>query len=113
MRISDWSSDVCSSDLFQRLPRKNEPLSIESTLDNSRSGARAGPVNKESQDGRASLASKGLSGVDASLGCSANESSFCHCRQSKPCIYGCRPKECFWESLVAADRKSTRLNSSH
>src|SRR3546814_1080703 len=39
MRISDWSSDVCSSDLLGPLPRKDETISYQSPLP---AGARFG-----------------------------------------------------------------------
>src|SRR3546814_5424046 len=33
MRISDWSSDVCSSDLPQRQGRLNRPLAFQAQVD--------------------------------------------------------------------------------
>src|SRR3546814_9210757 len=62
MRISDWSSDVCSSDLFGQNVQEASPRQIEAALLNE--------ANINSQD------MKDVSGIhDASLGIRSNEVS--------------------------------------
>src|SRR3546814_7983754 len=51
MRISDWSSDVCSSDLWNALPQRCKPSRVKvsfRTLGSPVSGGRASPLKESS-----------------------------------------------------------------
>src|SRR3546814_3870443 len=102
MRISDWSSDVCSSDLQQRSPGNNEhdfdfvqrglarqvPDFLHHTRFYPARRARSAPVQRRRQDaGGARLGARGDAG-----------------------LFGLRRRT---GGDVGGDRKSTRLNSSH
>src|SRR3546814_2223315 len=101
MRISDWSSDVCSSDLLvgeaQHAERNGDPAHegrIElADEDHARSLAISSPL---SQRACWTTAVRGSRRASKSLGAAPHheELSLCHQRSS-------------------SDRKSTRLNSSH
>src|SRR3546814_3495104 len=102
MRISDWSSDVCSSDLVQRRAR-----GLRQKLDADRFRNRQAPhaimdhvslfaiaVNEENAAGGriVTAPTNGAAGV-------------------VPAVL--RYYRDFWPGADRADRKSTRLNSSH
>src|SRR3546814_6018628 len=115
MRISDWSSDVCSSDLIVRkigsekqdsvgdVERLADPA-IGNQLEQLRHGLRRLPSG--SVDRRADRARR--DGVDSDVRRREFLSQRLH--QQRDAALGCRivHLECPWE-----DRKSTRLNSSN
>src|SRR3546814_8658733 len=100
MRISDWSSDVCSSDLLQRVaaaPSLGEslPLRRQSVEEAEEPGPVALPTGGGGRRGllvaAKILVSAGLLAAVAAAGDPASLAAL----------------------LVRLDRKSTRLNSSH
>src|SRR3546814_6132012 len=104
MRISDWSSDVCSSDLFIGFCEPLSPLREQHDLlmANLFAQGEALAFGKTADEVRAE-------GVDAALVAHKTfegnrPSSTILARKLTPHALG---------ALVALDRKSTRLNSSH
>src|SRR3546814_5179766 len=108
MRISDWSSDVCSSDLLRRELRvRNAPAAMpvggeapEAVIAFERIAAVAHETEQAAEDRR----------VDPAIGrCGANLGE--QVRLAK----GRGTGEChhMLREHVERDRKSTRLNSSH
>src|SRR3546814_8947178 len=99
MRISDWSSDVCSSDLIKILligdgmlkPRLRERADREALTN----VIFHDPIEKHRLAGL-------LAGADIGLQTLLNVPAF---------YQGTSPNKFF--DYIAADRKSTRLNSSH
>src|SRR3546814_4192803 len=98
MRISDWSSDVCSSDLMDRLA----DLAEESGLSRGEAAAFL-----ESNDGLADVLAEtrfayesGINGVP------------CFIFDRHYALAGAQEPEAFFP-LFELDRKSTRLNSRH
>src|SRR3546814_7185164 len=105
MRISDWSSDVCSSDLGKKVepaqPPASESAGMESDHDALRGQRPALP--RSGIDGAASRAfeHQGFSGrSDAGCGRSADADDNTFVSRID-------------DTNIAQDRKSTRLNSSH
>src|SRR3546814_7829008 len=112
MRISDWSSDVCSSDLVRRPDQSTRPT-----------GRSARGVRCEPRD----LASQNLSILPARLPGPrprprviwdrAKTRGFVHARSMVFSPGQVRQKGCHFRGVDiierAVDRKSTRLNSSH
>src|SRR3546814_4962888 len=104
MRISDWSSDVCSSDLRFRLriddidgSRSREAYVAAALADLAWLGIdRDGPLHRQSQH---------LGAYDAALGA----------LKARGLVYPCFCTRADIAASLAApqDRKSTRLNSSH
>src|SRR3546814_1488615 len=121
MRISDWSSDVCSSDLFEYSDRQCarrkgddderpeiDRLAMQETLQADRQGKQDGAA----QPGQGIQPGK----MDG------RESPCFHHRETRSWLLGSSPliaasfsARCSSGGLIAAlvDRKSTRLNSSH
>src|SRR3546814_7671054 len=102
MRISDWSSDVCSSDLF--FFGRVEKLSV--------SPAHFTPVSGQlfrfySADCRSN------SSIITFRNQYFNESSIARGLHLGRHLFGFHLIKDVTESKVCADRKSTRLNSSH
>src|SRR3546814_9458449 len=114
MRISDWSSDVCSSDLVARAARYREGEvervagaccqagNRHAVVQCDRAGDR-GDQGLPGIAGAERIAARGLPGEVAGLGTAAAELQ----RIADGSGAG------FGLSDIAADRKSTRLNSSH
>src|SRR3546814_5707667 len=110
MRISDWSSDVCSSDLIAIVNDENSPLV---RLADIVMPLRAGPE-------RSVAATKSFI---ATLAAFAQIMSECIDRQAFEPVISALPDQlshawaASWDEALApftqADRKSTRLNSSH
>src|SRR3546814_3719255 len=98
MRISDWSSDVCSSDLFWQVSAY-----IRLPLDKRISRMPA----KEDANGRACHSNdrEELGGHNPRRGDRNHWTGACHRR----CLVG----GLGWVALLCKDRTSTRLNSSH
>src|SRR3546814_2312533 len=107
MRISDWSSDVCSSDLLQdeaynaqqalfNLRTENDAL--KASLD----GAAEIPATIGAAFNEAATAYARIGGLNVSLRESINNNLYGAIEQAHGAF------TTFWE-----DRKSTRLNSSH
>src|SRR3546814_8785768 len=98
MRISDWSSDVCSSDLKD--PTPDEVEGDEDTGDGEISAKTAGPSFKEDEDEE----------EEPSATADEDEENYTERRAPRPAE---EDEEDNALSLAALDRKSTRLNSSH
>src|SRR3546814_2785076 len=122
MRISDWSSDVCSSDLHRRLARAG-PAGGRSALAAQFGGELLDPVAQVGQV---------VAAGDAELGQGALDAVLEHLLQAVPGVGGAfaRLVDAVLDHVahgvaavvgelargllqVQADRKSTRLNSSH
>src|SRR3546814_1830032 len=87
MRISDWSSDVCSSDLLEETRRVENSGGIQASL----AGRYALALFELARDGKQlDSVAQSLASVKAAL---AQSEEF--------------------RALTTRDRKSTRLNSSH
>src|SRR3546814_4319610 len=100
MRISDWSSDVCSSDLLTGLPNRSH---FHERLENALKAAAATGETL----GLLALDVDDFKGVNDALGHDAGDALLK--------IIAQRLKTILKEQDVVArlDRKSTRLNSSH
>src|SRR3546814_2934788 len=101
MRISDWSSDVCSSDLGQA-PRQGEdgrPRAIDEA------DLPAGAERAEIQ-GITICETYVTKGAPSDGATATTGKGF----ELKPLIH---PNEIFLDTGFPLDRKSTRLNSSH
>src|SRR3546814_9824229 len=103
MRISDWSSDVCSSDLTVRPQRLH---------DEGVGGAVAGPAQRLALKQAGTL--EGEEQIARHMGDMGGEFGVGHC------IGGVRHfsnsptmSSAASSALIFVDRKSTRLNSSH
>src|SRR3546814_10547996 len=110
MRISDWSSDVCSSDLPRRLDLRGtdlDPLSAQLTLAETTARLKRGlkrlkQLAHDLEHPRTS----------ARAGADAQPQWFLELEQDEPPGVSLRTR--FLDSADApVDRKSTRLNSSH
>src|SRR3546814_4605037 len=95
MRISDWSSDVCSSDLAPRLSAASVPGAAKRREPEIR-GKRKGGAGSE-MDGDATAVYRGKS----------------RAASRKRLIRLAFPKQVRGTGRISVDRKSTRLNSSH
>src|SRR3546814_1699026 len=104
MRISDWSSDVCSSDLLHRTPHRGMFLVYRQWLDRFRASGRL-PDYQEMLDGPmgGELANGTLNLIDTTPEESADFLLEHLSAASNILGLGTERK----------DRKSTRLNSSH
>src|SRR3546814_1409360 len=104
MRISDWSSDVCSSDLTNILQIENEYYS------NIRPKRTTGRCERPAQ----ALAERGVQYIEVRCLDIDPESpigiSDSTCRLMDAFLLFCAPEQ---SSLFPKVRKSTRLNSSH
>src|SRR3546814_9977873 len=98
MRISDWSSDVCSSDLLQARSDAEGGLAVLAPIDSpaKRTAALQIVLNRDGPEGMAAWADNAGIGLD---------------------LLDADGKHILLTSLMQAqrweDRKSTRLNSSH
>src|SRR3546814_10288081 len=103
MRISDWSSDVCSSDL-RRLPARSR-LEMEDRSESDRASARGAPgiVFEEGVDQR--VPEDRLGDIDSGF-----FSRFANCSLDDAFAV---IEEAAGKGPKTLDRKSTRLNSSH
>src|SRR3546814_10751065 len=108
MRISDWSSDVCSSDLSRATPKRHYYL--QSARGNRLFELGLSPV---------ALALCGTSDpasqkrIDAILAEHRSESFAVRFLQSADLKWAADLLADFPQSPIQGDRKSTRLNSSH
>src|SRR3546814_2782282 len=100
MRISDWSSDVCSSDLIAPTDRKR--VVFERHTSNS--------LNNRF-DGLEQTNSDAVFSVDDDLliSCASVRQAYHVWRANKLALVGFSPRM----HSINPDRKSTRLNSSH
>src|SRR3546814_8209586 len=100
MRISDWSSDVCSSDLrITDTPQVSQPNAFSNT-GNTVVVPRTDIEVEEDGDKRLAVVPSGVSLQELVNGLNA---------------LGIGPRDMIsiLQAIKAADRKSTRLNSSH
>src|SRR3546814_8149258 len=100
MRISDWSSDVCSSDLVDRLRGigKIEPARLAFVL----LGPFVGLLAKQQREQRDVHILRGAVATALGVAILAERGGARNARHAG-----------LFERLVRGDRKSTRLNSSH
>src|SRR3546814_11817270 len=63
MHISDWSSDVCSSDLVRRLQRRDDALDARAQLE----GVERLPVGGRNVLGAADVVQPGMLGPDSGI----------------------------------------------
>src|SRR3546814_1938408 len=104
MRISDWSSDVCSSDLIEALSPDPSVLAHDAEID--ALIASSGAVTKGQQDlARLSEERSASGGLVARLRAEAGALA----SDPPTRIVSSRLREI----ALGQDRKSTRLNSSH
>src|SRR3546814_3453702 len=107
MRISDWSSDVCSSDLLDDVRRWLRHADVE--LDDRRAGTRAGIAHGDAgaarRDVEIRIAERRVAEAEAER----------ECRRDVLCVVpAVAEQHAFAEMhVLQQDRKSTRLNSSH
>src|SRR3546814_6922397 len=100
MRISDWSSDVCSSDLeLDELARVLDPSEIHA-------------VKLEEAQRLCQSLHEAIAGVEA-MRDHAAEVYRVECGRPWSATTGSRTSRTLTASQIDADRKSTRLNSSH
>src|SRR3546814_966799 len=111
MRISDWSSDVCSSDLLKSLATENgRSALVSATAEYCRDLDNAFPRNSPSED--VWLDREFSAGTDRSL--RAMNSAEYSRRQAANFVSSCSTAAAAYsEGQRQLDRKSTRLNSSH
>src|SRR3546814_8255689 len=115
MRISDWSSDVCSSDLVRADPGRNDiALKYRVALIEIAAGA-VGSLHAGNAVQKADLAYRRPEGGVASLckpgrNCGAGQGLDGFRRQARA-IRGCQWGRRDLADVVAEDRKSTRLNA--
>src|SRR3546814_3355018 len=109
MRISDWSSDVCSSDLDQiaELLQRQLAITSEDAWDQQEIDRDVDPFRQ----GRCSNDDSDIPAIDNGLqppGEKARHLAVMHYNTARqqPILDGIRSK-------IVEDRKSTRLNSSH
>src|SRR3546814_10053630 len=106
MRISDWSSDVCSSDLTSASPaRLRGRIRVDGDAD-VRRRAGAGALGKERRPGRG-----GPRAADRAPDAGATGDNMTDWYYHDPAQGRVGPLSA--EQVRARDRKSTRLNSSH
>src|SRR3546814_4699565 len=108
MRISDWSSDVCSSDLFA-----NQLYSVDRGIDTLIADARAHAHALSFEIGLQCHADLGVhfgQQAAAATDCDGNTEARKHLPQLDPDHAAADDQQGFRQAL---DRKSTRLNSSH
>src|SRR3546814_5589757 len=108
MRISDWSSDVCSSDLVSQRGRLQRPAKIARMYDHK--ALRQRHIGQWVE--REALGIKELTVRQADLGIERVERH----NVAHPVLAGGRERgalECAPARSRPEDRKSTRLNSSH
>src|SRR3546814_9528818 len=105
MRISDWSSDVCSSDLIIGAQRKTvgQPFAIDEMFI-------AGPAGK-TRSGGLRIAAAGIEQQAAAVG--KDELGLSSQRLDVLARLKADADSGAVEKGLAEDRKSTRLNSSH
>src|SRR3546814_10071523 len=113
MRISDWSSDVCSSDLLARnlyefgVGRTTRLVAEVLRKAEERGEIRVSDANFAAEQFISSVILSPFRRAALGVGVTSyNETSSARMRQAVDLfVYGCRPSQ--------KDRKSTRLNSSH
>src|SRR3546814_8971035 len=113
MRISDWSSDVCSSDLLiQLIPSEERLLTIEDTRELLVPHRNAVHLlySKDGQ-GQAKVGAKHL--LEASLRMRPDRILLQELRDGTAIFYLRNVNSGHPGSITTVDRKSTRLNSSH
>src|SRR3546814_3214974 len=97
MRISDWSSDVCSSDLRYSFPDRPGPTHVHpGFLDRLIDGYRPEMMHEEAGSYR----------IDMNIGEYVIDIH-------RPAVGLCRIDGRMGPVMIQGDRKSTRLNSSH
>src|SRR3546814_2124557 len=105
MRISDWCSDVCSSDLHVADRRDVEPDRLQRAQRRFTAGAGALDLDLEGADAMLSGFLAGVFGTDL-RGIGGRLAAALEAHHA-----GARPGD--GVALRVGDRKSTRLNSSH
>src|SRR3546814_3384318 len=105
MRISDWSSDVCSSDLARRPTSAKPGACVPASL---RPDSPAWPVGLRGKIKEEAAAAGGCRGTFAPKACRSRRARQVATRHALGQEAGNPPR-----SWVKKDRKSTRLNSSH
>src|SRR3546814_4720804 len=104
MRISDWSSDVCSSDLLSKQAGDYGPVSPPAVIVRLRvQSALAGALEKSVQPADRPTRYR----MDASY-CAPQQSQVNAAHSATS-----RGASAIYSSTIHRDRKSTRLNSSH
>src|SRR3546814_1041947 len=113
MRISDWSSDVCSSDLLYRLDPDGSLTEILHGLTTS-NGAAFSPDGATFYHADTPTHAIRAYDVDAAAGTLSHGRSFHQFEHGngRPDGGAVDAEGCYWSALWE-DRKSTRLNSSH
>src|SRR3546814_5159560 len=107
MRISDWSSDVCSSDLLKAAGIGNLPCMIP--LKNRDGSTRADPARPTLADGAVRHVGDPVAFVVAETQVQARDAA-----ELIEVDYDALPAAAHLATAMdAGDRKSTRLNSSH
>src|SRR3546814_4589577 len=107
MRISDWSSDVCSSDLGPEIAAENVDVELEALVGRLRRRIPVGDDDAAEGVGRGQRHERhGVEGGAPQIGIDADAAIAA--AASRP--VGRLVADAY---AVVADRKSTRLNSSH
>src|SRR3546814_10337516 len=113
MRISDWSSDVCSSDLAARLAGSGPVVLV---VDDGWSAARFWPARQTAADNLLAQAEREdrpvvvLTTAPSEQDAPPQASGLLSATEARSLLQGLKPKP--WPA-DRRDRKSTRLDSSH
>src|SRR3546814_9320282 len=102
MRISDWSSDVCSSDLCVLMPNTNKGGGISRKISNASDRRRLKGILSELE------IPEGIAVIVRTAG---SQRTKVEIRRNYE--YLLRLWDSIRQSTLQSDRKSTRLNSSH